>query len=143
MPAGLGGDFSAAFGSPQETYLQQIRLDDIFQRVPLFAQSCGDCFDSRRAAVIDFDKCTQNGPVQLIQTQWINPFHFQRAFDNRGTQNSCAFDLRIVPNTAKKIVGDTRSPPAATGDFVRPVLIDLDSQNPGGANDNLLQILCV
>lgn len=67
MLAGLFGDFSSSFGSAEESDLEEVGFDDVFEGVSFFAECCGYCFYTGGAAVVDVDQGTQDGPVQFIQ----------------------------------------------------------------------------
>ena len=58
MFAGLICNFSAAFGSAQESDLQKIWLNDVLQSVPFFTERGGYGLNAGRPAVINVNQRT-------------------------------------------------------------------------------------
>jgi len=49
-------------------------------------------------------------------------------------------DLRIITHAAEQVVGDARRAPAAPGDFVRALAVNLHVQQMRRADDDFLQV---
>ena len=91
MFAGFGGDFAAAFCPAEKADLQKIRLDNVFEGVPLFAECGGECVDAGRAAIVGYGQRTHKRSIQFIQTERVDLLHFEGAFDDFGGSAPCPF----------------------------------------------------
>src|SRR5262249_10616213 len=67
MSEGLSRQHAAARRARDEALLQQIRLDDLFDRVTRFGQACGDRLDADRAAPIIDRNQTEIAVVERIE----------------------------------------------------------------------------
>lgn len=140
MVAGGAGDLAAAFGAADETDLEEVRLDDVFERIAFFAEGGGDGLDARRPAVIDLDQRPHERPVQVVQSQRVDAFHRQGAVDDVAGQSPRALDLGIVADALEQAVGDTRRAARPRGDHLQRAAVEVQFQQPGRAAEDVGQL---
>ena len=63
----------ALSGAGDHPLLQQVRLDDVHQRVGLFAHARRDRLDPGRAAGVELDQRPQQAAVLLVEPAVVNP----------------------------------------------------------------------
>ena len=88
----------------------------------------GDRFHARRPAGKDADDRFQIAAVLLIEAEHVDPGHGEGRPRDLERHDPSGLAVGIVPHPAKAVVGDSRSIPAAAGDFDGGVLVQVDVQ---------------
>ena len=74
----------AASGSRDESFLEQVRLDDVLERFGVFGKRRGDRGDAGRAAAILFDDRAQERAIESIEPELVDAFARQRFVGDLG-----------------------------------------------------------
>ena len=77
MVVGFARGLAALSGADDEAGLQQERLDHVFESVTLLAHGGGQCFDARRASLVDFDERGEKRPVEFVQAERVDLLDLQ------------------------------------------------------------------
>ena len=67
MIGGVGGDSSGA-GAGDETDLEEVGFDDVFEGVAFFAEGGRECFDAGGTSVIGGDEGFEEVAVELVES---------------------------------------------------------------------------
>ena len=101
------GDFAAAGGAFDETFLYEIGLVDFLDRARIFAKSRGDGRQADRSAL----ELRYNGReylvVDLIETLAVDIERLKGITGNHKVDRSVAFDLGEVADATQQGVGDS------------------------------------
>lgn len=116
MFGGWARQLPAAPRPRQKPNLQQVRLDDIFERSRIFVQRRRDGFEADGAAFVGGGDGAEVGAVEVIQAEVVYGFEFERGLDARGCDGALGFDLGVVADAAEEAVGDSGCAAGAGGD---------------------------
>src|SRR5690348_15347003 len=72
------GGATAACGAGNESLFEQIRLDDVLERLGIFGEGCRDRADSGGAAAVLLDDRAQKGTIEAIESQRVDALAPQR-----------------------------------------------------------------
>lgn len=100
----------------QETKLQQIRLNHIFQRARIFAHRRGHSFQPDRPARIRRGDGAEVTAVQFVQSQFIHAFEGECIGHDLGGEFTLGFDVCKVAYTPQQAVGDAWRAACPLGD---------------------------
>src|SRR2546421_6283033 len=95
-----------ARGTIKKADLNQIRLDDLFDGLALFADRSGDRADADWAAVELFDDRRQDFAIHFVEAELVNLHLVERAPRDRLRDAPVADDLRVVAHTPEQPIGD-------------------------------------
>ena len=90
MPEGRRRCAAAARGARDEARFEQVRLDDVFERLGVFGERCGDRRDARGAAAILLDDRPQKGAVEAIEPELVDALALQRLVGDRAVMRPSA-----------------------------------------------------
>ncbi|CFM09835.1 Uncharacterised protein [Bordetella pertussis] len=134
---------AAARRALQVAVLDQIRLDDVFDGVALFADRRRQAVHADRAAVELVHDGFEQLAVHDIQALRVHIQHGQRAAGGVLVDHAVRLDLRIVAHAPQQAVGDTRRAARAARHFVRAVGGDVGVEQAGAARDDAGQFVGV
>ena len=81
LVARLGGG-SALLGADDEADLEQVGLDDVFERISFLAECGSQSFAARRPAVVCVDQGVQERAVQLVEPEFVDPLEIECLVDD-------------------------------------------------------------
>src|SRR5207245_9150330 len=109
MLLGELGRHSPARSAIYDTYLKQIRLDDIFNCIFLFVNRRGQGADADRPALELFNNRYEQLAIHLVETVSINLHSIERIIRDFVRDASFVIDFGVVTNTPQQTVTDSRS----------------------------------
>ena len=140
LVAQLRGD--AALGRAlQVAFHDEVRLIDFFQGVRFLAHRHRHRAEADRAAAELRDHGFQDALVHLVEAVLVDFQHRERLVGDVRRDAAFVSDLGVIAHAAKEVVGNARCAAAAAGDFPRALFLSLDVQQPGGADDDLLEFV--
>ena len=84
------GRLAAVRGALDEADLQQVRLDDVFERLEVFGQRRGDRVDADRAAAVTFGDRAQERAIEPVEPAFVDAFALQRLVGDRAVTTPSA-----------------------------------------------------
>ena len=130
---------TASLGTDQETFLDQERFIDFFQGSGIFADGSSQGADSHRTALEGKDERAEDLVVNGIQAALVNLELVQGETRYLQVDASVSQYLGEIPDALEKRIGDTRRAAAAEGNLIGGIVVNLQSQDPGRPQDNLLK----
>ena len=134
---GAGGGVAAAGGAVEETLLEEVGFDDVFNRVFTFAGGGGEGFNADGAAVEFVGQAVEIPVVVRVQASGVN-FEFGEGVvgDSLG-DGAFTCDFGEVPHAAEETVGNAGRAAGAFGDLMGAGGVNLDVEEAGGAGDDV------
>ncbi len=108
---------AAAAGADQEPFLDQIGLDDVFQRVAGFGQGRGEGFDADGPAGMVIREAEQIAAVHRIEAGMVDIQFRQRGVSGGFVDAGETGDGGKITDAAGEAAGDARRAAGAAGDF--------------------------
>src|SRR5262245_19793009 len=128
---------SATRRALQETFLDQVRLDDVLEGSPLLADRGREAVDADRAAVELLDHGEQELAVHRVEAVRVDLEQVHRGLRDALVDRAVALDLRVVAHAAQQAVRDARRTARARRDLARTRVVDLEIQDSGRAPHDL------
>ena len=128
-------------GSLEITFLDEIGFVNILEGGFLLPDGRRQIVYSHRTALELVDERQQNRPIHLIESPMINLQQGQGRQGHLPVYQSPGLNLGLIPDTAEKAVGDPRGSPGAACHLLRPLLVDLHSQDLRRSPDDHRQFL--
>ena len=100
---------SPARGAIQESDLEQIWFDHLFDRIFFFVQGSRKRSESDRAAVELLDNCHQKLPIHLIKAVGVDFHPIERIIRDFSGDASVMIYLGVIPDATQESIGDARS----------------------------------
>src|ERR1700748_855180 len=101
MQVGGACDNSTPSRAHQKTLLDEKRLDDVFERAPVLADSRRKTVDSDRAAIETLNDGHQQLAVEGIETEWIDLRAVQGCIGQPLVDRAVRLHLCVVANPAQ------------------------------------------
>ena len=134
--AGLGDD-AAARRAVDEAELDEVRLVDVLDGVARLADGSGECVEADGAARELLDHRAQHAAVGVVEAGLVDFEHAQGLVGDGVRDDAGALDLSDVAHALQQAVGDARRAAAAARDLERPLVLDGDVEDLGGALDDV------
>ena len=132
---------AAARGALEEALQDQEGLMHFLDRRGILAHGDGQRADAHRAAVELVDHRFEDPLVHFIKALRIDFDHRQRGIGRLAGDRAVPLHLGIIADPAQQGIRHSRGAAGAGGDFHRALVDDRDIQQPGGALDDLRQLL--
>ena len=126
------GDFrcyTAARRTHDITLLDEVRFQDIFDGVALFADSRRQAVQTDRPAAEFFHDGAQQARIHMIETARIHVQHAHGGVGDLGIDFAVGFHLCEIPNPAQQAIGNPGRTARAPRDFHRPAFVHLHIEN--------------
>ncbi len=137
--AGFGHD-TAAWGASEEAELDEIGFIDIFDRLHFLASDGSQGLDTSWTAFEFGDEGMEDVTVGWLEAEVVDFVEVER-FPGEGARDRVnIFDFRIVAHSFQNAVGHTRGLATAPGDLRGTVCVEADTQDIGGAFDDLFDV---
>src|SRR5215831_4866424 len=134
------GEQSPARCPLQKAFLDQERLDDVFDGVTRLRQSGGERIDSDRTSSVTRGNRRKVTAVHRVEPCRINFERQQRAVGDFPVDGFRAVDMGKVAYATQEPSGDAWSAPRAARDFIGAVGCDSDAQDTRTTIDDLLKL---
>lgn len=102
-----GGDTTAG-GALQETLLDQIRLNNILDRLLLFTNGGGQIIEPYRSTEELIQYGQQQLAIHIVEALLIHIQHIEGLSGHLGTDMAIGADLGVIAHPAQQAVGDAR-----------------------------------
>src|SRR6516225_7744803 len=130
------GEHAAARRALHETFLDQVRLDDLFDDVALLAERRRDRLEPDRTARIIFADAAQIAPVHRVEAALIDAEPQQRRICRCDADAGQLLDRRKVADPPQQTHRDPRGAACTARDFGRAVGPKVNGEDTGTASDN-------
>src|SRR5205809_5104259 len=120
--------------------LDEKRLVDFFQGVGLFRQGCGQGIQSYRATTVFLNDGQHQAAINLIEPMLIYFEHVERGLGGDLVDSTVTSHLGKVPYPAQQTVGNSRGASGPVGKLGRAFVVNLDTQDLGGALNDEFQL---
>jgi hypothetical protein len=137
---GPGRRHPAPGRAQDQAALQEEGLVGVLDGVGLLAHALGQRGQPDRLAPEAAAQRLEDGPVHLVQAELVHPEEVEALGRRRSVDGAVAPHLGEVADPAQQAVGHAGRAPRALGDPRRPLLVDLDLQDPGRALDDGPQV---
>jgi hypothetical protein len=134
------GRAPSARGSRHEAFLQEIRLDDVFERFGIFGEGSGDGSNAGRTAAVLLDDRAQECAVKPIETELVDAFALQRLFGDRRSDVAIRADFCEIANASQEAVRDTWRAAASPRDGSRSGGFNRYAQDARRATNDPLEL---
>mmetsp|Transcript_30695 Transcript_30695/g.60262 ORF Transcript_30695/g.60262 Transcript_30695/m.60262 type:complete len:241 (+) Transcript_30695:701-1423(+) len=121
--------------------LQQKRLNNLFNRIPAFAQRRTDCIDANRPASIVFGNEKQVAAIRTIKPKIVHPKPRKCTICKGFCDNTIAFNQGKIHHPTQKPPSDPRRPARATRNLARATIMRRHTQLIGITRDNLVELI--
>src|SRR6185312_964522 len=143
MLVGLERRDASARGATDEALLQQIRLDDLLQRIARLGERSGKGLDTNRPTVVGLGDAAEIAAVEAIETFGVDLKRGQRLVGERRVNDRGTAHRGEVAHAAEQAPGDARRAARAACDLVGAVLTDGSAEHARAARDDALKLLDV
>src|SRR3954447_22237335 len=140
MAEGVRGEQAAARGPLQIATLDQIRLDDVFDRIARLRQSGGHRLDADRTAAIVLRDGREVTAVHGIEAGGVNLERAQRVVGNLAIDPVGIGRRSKIAHAAEQPAGDTWRATGAARDFVGAVRAHANVEHAGATGDDALKL---
>jgi hypothetical protein len=131
VPIGLRRRAPAVCSTDDEAFLQQIRLDDVFEGFCIFRQTCGNCADPGWTTTVLLDDGLEKSAIETVEPQLVDAFTRQRLIRNVGLDTTVGTHFGKITHAPQQTVGDPWRSSATSGDRFRALGIDRYTQETG------------
>lgn len=135
------GRHAAAGCAVEEADLEQVRLNDLFDRIFFFVDRGGDRAKADGAAIKFFDDGFEQLCIHLIEAVAVDFHPVKSVASDMFGNTAVMIDLGKITHSSQQAIDYTWRTAAATGDLMRTLLLDLDVQNARRAVADRLQIV--
>src|SRR5215213_9005715 len=125
----------------QKSNLNQIRFDDLLDRVFLFVNGSGNRAQADWSTVELLDYRQQQLSIHLVEAVGVDFHAIQRVVCNFLVDAAVEIDLRIVVDAPKQSVDYARRAARPARDFTRPLTVDFNAKNVSGTFADHFEIL--
>jgi hypothetical protein len=127
IPSAAGGN-PPARGAIQETFEDQVGLDDIFEGASIFSNSSRESFDTGRSTVEFFQQGSHQQAIETVETAVVDVESFESVSRTLPIDRATLPCLHFgeIANATQKSVGNPWRTPGAPPNLTRGVRLDLD-----------------
>src|SRR5262245_4354428 len=119
-----------------EPDLQEIRLDQLRERLGLVVDRRRDGLDADGASAVELDDGSQESSIQPVEAPAVHTLLVERVASDHGRDHAAARHLGVIADPTQQTIHDPRRAACPPGDLAGSPRLDLRAEDLGRAKDD-------